>query len=499
MQSPAAPRERQEKGERSFAAGVVCGSVDSVTRVTAIFLAVFGLVVGEASGSPAARALGNAFADVYEKVAPSVVVLEVTKPQGGDDNFDWQSLFGAPGGPRRPRAQESEGSGFVIGADGYILTNAHVIEGADPENGVVARRQDGRRLPLKVVGVDEKTDLAVLKAEVTDLPAVEWGDSDKMRVGEFVCGIGAPFELDYTLTAGVISAKGRSNLTSTVYEDYLQTDAAINPGNSGGPLVDLDGKVIGVNTLINGLNSSLSFAIPAKLARAVSKQLIAGGRVVRPWLGIRIETLADQPALQKVLGLDNGVVVREIFADTPAARSELQPADVVVDVDGEPVASARDLQRAVLNKGIGATVNLKVWRRQEGDYRTVPVQAEELPAAPGTKQAAARSRPFRPPVPGSEAAADPFTAFGLQVQDLPDEVAAEMSLPAGGVIVTHIEPGGPAALAGLQRRDVITAAGDEAVGNSEGLADVLGNLAEGNGAVLLVERQGKETYAILKK
>ena len=462
-------------------------------------LAVLGLVVGEVSGNPAARALGNAFADVYEKVAPSVVVLEVTKPPGADDNFDWQSLFGAPGGPRRPRAEESEGSGFVIGAEGYILTNAHVIEGADPENGVVARRQDGTRLPLKVVGVDEKTDLAVLKADVSDLPAIAWGDSDKVRVGEFVCGIGAPFELDYTLTAGVISAKGRSNLTSTVYEDYLQTDAAINPGNSGGPLVDLDGKVVGVNTLINGLNSSLGFAIPAKLARAVSKQLIAEGRVVRPWLGIRIETLADQPALQKVLGLDNGVVVREIFANTPAARSELQPADVVVDVDGDPVASARDLQRSILNKGIGATVKLKVWRRQEGDYRTVSVQAEELPMAPETKQAAGRPQPFRPPAPGSDGSEDPFAVFGLQVQDLPDEVAAEMSLPAGGVIVTHVEPGGPAALAGLERRDVITAVGEDAVRNNEGLAVALGKLAEGDGAVLLVERQGKKTYAILKK
>jgi S1-C subfamily serine protease len=264
-------------------------------------------------------------------------------------------------------------------------------------------------------------------------------------------------------------------------------------------LVDLDGKVVGVNTLINRMNSSLGFAIPSKLAQVVSQQLIAQGRVVRPWLGIRIETLADQPALQKVLGLDNGVVVREIFADTPAARSELQPADVVVDVDGDPVASARDLQRSILNKGIGATVKLKVWRRQDGDYRTVSVQAEELPAAPETKQAAGRPQPFRPPAPGSDGSEDPFAVFGLQVQDLPDEVAAEMSLPAGGVIVTHVEPGGPAALAGLERRDVITAVGEDAVGNNEGLAAALGKLAEGDGAVLLVERQGKETYAILKK
>ena len=183
-------------------------------RVVLSFLAgTLWAVSAPAAVPSAARALGDAFAGVYEKVAPSVVVLEVNRPGGGDgDNFSWESLFGGPGGPGgppSPRANESEGSGFIIGADGYILTNAHVIEGADPEKGVVARRQDGTRLPLKVVGVDEKTDLAVLKAEAGGLPTVTWGDSDKARVGEFVCGIGAPFELDYTLTVGVISAKGR--------------------------------------------------------------------------------------------------------------------------------------------------------------------------------------------------------------------------------------------------------------------------------------------------
>jgi serine protease Do len=230
------------------------------------------------------RALGNAFADVYEKVAPSVVVLEVSKaPEGaGGDAFGWEFLFRDQGRSRRPQVPESEGSGFIIREDGYILTNAHVIEGAAVEGGVVARRQDGSRLPLRIVGIDDKTDLAVLQADVKGLPAIEWGDSDKVRVGDFVCGIGAPFELDYTLTAGIISAKGRSNLTSTVYEDYLQTDAAINPGNSGGPLCDLDGRVIGVNTLINGLSRGLSFAIPSRLARSVSDELIETGRVVRP-------------------------------------------------------------------------------------------------------------------------------------------------------------------------------------------------------------------------
>ncbi len=464
-----------------------------------LFYAALVTAAGPAMASSAVRALGNAFAGIYETVAPTVVVLEVSKPGRNEENFSWESLFGNPGMDPRSRESESEGSGFIIREDGYILTNAHVVEGADPEKGIVARRHDGTRLPLTVVGVDDKTDLAVLKAEADGLPVVAWGDSDKARVGEFVCVIGAPWELDYTLTVGVLSAKGRSNLTSTVYEDYLQTDAAINPGNSGGPLLDLDGKVIGVNTLINGLSRGLGFAIPSNLARSVSEELIAAGRVVRPWLGIRIETLAEQPALQKMLGLDNGVVVREIFADTPASRSDLQPADVVVDVDGKPVASARDLQRSILGKDIGQMVKLKVWRRQDGAYRTVSVKAEELPAAPAEELASSRPAPFRPPAPDSEEAGDVWSTLGLEVQDLPEDVAKEMSLPAGGVIVTNVQPGSPAAMAGLERRDVITAAADETVKNKTELASVLAKMPSDEGAVLLIERKGKQTYAILKR
>ncbi|MEX1009929.1 MAG: trypsin-like peptidase domain-containing protein [Chthoniobacterales bacterium] len=465
-------------------------------RATFILLTALCWSATASASSSAARALGDAFAGVYERVAPSVVVLEVRKPGGGDD-VSWESLFGGAPGSERPRGNESEGSGFIIGSDGYILTNAHVIEGADPEKGVVARRQDGTRLAVKVVGVDEKTDLAVLKAEASGLPVATWGDSDKARVGEFVCGIGAPFELDYTLTVGVISAKGRSNLTSTVYEDYLQTDAAINPGNSGGPLVDLDGKVIGVNTLINGLSRGLGFAIPANLARQVSEALIAQGRVVRPWLGIRIETLGEKPSLQEMLGVDQGVVVREIFADTPASRSELEPADVVVDVDGQEVRSARDLQLTILGKTIGQEVKLKVWRRKDSSFRTVSVKAEELPPAPAMVSAGRRPAPFRPPASGPDGAEAPLGPLGLQVQSLPDDVAKEMSLPAGGVIVTHVEPGSPADMAGLQRRDVITAVGDQTVKDAEAFGAALQKISGEEGAVLLVERKGKKTYAIL--
>ena len=445
------------------------------------------------------RALGDAFAGVYEKVAPSVVVLEVSRDDAGNaaDAFAWQFLFRDEDAPRGPQAEESEGSGFVIRADGYILTNAHVVEGADPDKGVVARRQDGTRLPLKVVGVDDKTDLAVLKAEAAGLPAIEWGDSNAIRVGEFVCGIGAPFELDFTLTAGVISAKGRSNLTSTVYEDYLQTDAAINPGNSGGPLCDLDGRVVGVNTLINGLSRGLSFAIPSRLARMVSEELIANGRVVRPWLGIRIETLSEEPDLQRMLGREQGVVVRTIEPGAPAARSKLQPADVVVEVDGEPVASARELQQAILRKKVGQTVNLKVWRRGAGgsDFTTVGVVTEELPQNP---LAAARGmRGNRPP--SEDGATQGSLPLGLEVEDLSDEVARALRIESGGVIVTNVEEGSEAETAGVRRRDVITAVGPVAVQNEAAFDKALAEWPEGEPAVLHLERDGKKTYAILKR
>ena len=480
-----------------------CDPCVRVGVVTHRFLTLIGCLLlsapaGLASDAASLRALGGAFAGVYEKVVPSVVVLEVSRDDDGEvDAFAWQFLFRDEDTPRGPRAQESEGSGFIIREDGYILTNAHVIEGADPEKGVVARRQDGSRLPLKVVGVDEKTDLAVLKADATGLPAVEWGDSDAIRVGEFVCGIGAPFELDFTLTAGVISAKGRSNLTSTVYEDYLQTDAAINPGNSGGPLCDLDGRVIGVNTLINGLSRGLSFAIPSRLARSVSEELIANGRVVRPWLGIRIQTLSEEPDLQRMFGRDQGVVVQTIEPGAPASRSKLRPADIVVAVDGESVASARELQQAILRKKVGQTVALKVWRRGAGagDFMTVDVTTEELPKNP---RLAALDRSRDRPTDGEDEGSSNLP-LGLEVEDMSEDVARTLGIESGGVIVTNVEEGSEAQTAGLRRRDVITAIGSVPVRDKASFGQALAEWPAGEPAVLHVERDGKKTYAILKR
>jgi serine protease Do len=455
-------------------------------------LTAFGRAEDPASKA-SVRALGNAFASVYEKVAPSVVVLEVTKEEDATsaNAAVWDLLFPGQQEPEsQPRPEESEGSGFIIREDGYILTNAHVVEDADPERGVVARTKDGKRWPLTIVGVDDKTDLAVLKAEAKGLPAIEWGDSDKMRIGEFVCGIGAPFELDYTLTVGVLSAKGRSNLTDTIYEDYLQTDAAINPGNSGGPLCDLDGRVVGVNTLINGLSRGLSFAIPAKLAREVTTELITNGRVVRPWLGVRISTLGEEPDLQRLMGIEKGVLVKTVEPDAPASRSELRPTDVIVAIDGTEVETARDLQKAILGKKVGQKVDLKVWRRNARDssFRQVSVTTGQLPDSPFETRRKMSAAPI-PQLPKRDDADKTGSAFwGLEMQKT-DE----------GARVVEVDPGSPAAVAGVEPGDLITGTGADSVTDEASFLKAMEKIGRDEAAVLMIERDGKKSYAILKR
>src|SRR5438876_1299098 len=287
-------------------------------------------------GKDVVHQLNNAFAKVFETVAPSVVIIEISKKNDGGESSPLDDLFfqGPPDensqrrNPNDLRPIQSEGSGFIVRPDGYIFTNFHVVEGADK---IDVKLRDGRDFAAKVVGTDEKTDIAVIKIDAKDLPVVQLGDSDAVRVGQFAFAIGAPFKLDYTFTYGVVSGKGRSKLLQTggySISDYLQTDASINPGNSGGPLCDIDGKVIGMNTLINGMNRGLGFAIPINMAKEIGAELVAGRKIVRPWLGIRIETLGDDPTIRDLFkGADKGVVVRTIEADAPASKSDLRPFD----------------------------------------------------------------------------------------------------------------------------------------------------------------------------
>src|SRR5678815_2722412 len=381
------------------------------------------------AGKDVVHQLNNAFAKVFESVAPGVVIIETSKKSEASDTSPLDDLFfqGPPDdnrtrrNPGAPRAVQSEGSGFIVRPDGYIITNFHVIEDADK---IDVKLQDGREFPGRVVGSDERTDIAVVKIEGKDLPVVQLGDSDAVRVGQFAFAIGAPFKLDYTFTYGVISGKGRSKLFQTgaySISDYLQTDASINPGNSGGPLCDIDGKVIGMNTLINGMNRGLGFAIPVNMAKEIGTELIAGHKILRPWLGIRIETLGDDPTIRDLFkGADKGVVVRTIEADAPASKSDLRPFDVITHVDGTPIDSDSQLQHEILKKKIGQSVQLSVWRK--GQTIKVPIKTGELP---NEIAQASNALPIQPPKPTQEN----IGKFGLQVQELTKDVAERLRLP----------------------------------------------------------------------
>lgn len=436
--------------------------------------------------------IDEGFVKLFERVAPSVVIVEVVKETAQDEEDRGLDFFfrNAPGidpgqrfkMPQQPK--QSEGSGFIIRQDGYILTNHHVV--ADAQK-VKVKFKDGQIRAAKVVGSDDKTDIAVLKLEGKldglGFQVAQLGDSDAVKVGQLVCAIGVPYNLEYSFTCGWVSAKGRSNLGSTTYEDYIQTDAFINPGNSGGPLLDVDGKVVGMNTLINGIGRGLAFAIPSNMLREVSDQLIADGKITRPYLGIRIETLGESNSLREHLkGVDKGVVVNTIEPDAPAFKSELRPADVITKVDGIEVGSAKELQREVLKKKIGQSINLSVWRN--GKTMDIKVATGKMPGEE-LKTVAKTGK------------LDGTVAAGLQLQDVTKELASQMGLKSvTGALVADVESGSAAAEADVQRGDVITEVNQKPVANAEECRKAL---QEGKGGLLFIERKGRKTYTVIKE
>lgn len=438
----------------------------------------------ESHAGSLARQLNEAFAEVYERVAPAVVVIEVqgeaviaNVPSG------LQFFFRAPDGSAiKPRPEQ--GSGFIISPDGLILTNNHVVQSGETGK-ITVTLKDGREFPAQLVGRDEKSDLAVLRIEADNLPSVELGDSDAVRVGEFAFAIGAPFDLPYTFTVGVVSAKGRTDLTySPDYEEYIQTDASINPGNSGGPLVDLDGRVIGVNTLISGMNRGLGFAIPINIARGISGQLITQGRVSRPWLGIGIVGIEEDPQTRELFPeIDSGVLVQSIQPRAPAFRSELQAGDVILKVDDRPVALARDLQREILSKEVGDRVQLTVWRN--GSTRQIDVQTGEQP----DQLIRASNRPL--PIPNEPSQRPPQSdapPFGLILEDM----------RGGGVRVVDVLRGSPGEAAGLLPGDIISEAAGEEIRSVADFWDLIDESAIERGLMVLIQRRGETTFGILK-
>jgi serine protease Do len=411
---------------------------------------------------PIARDLGghNSFAPVVKKVNPGVVKVSVTtKAHNQNMSFNgngvpgmedfFHRFFGeqAPGQmPRRnsmvPR-QMGIGSGVIVTKDGYILTNNHVVDGADE---VKVSLQDGRELTAKVIGRDPKSDVAVIKIDANDLPTVAMADSDKVEVGDVVLAIGNPFGIGQTVTTGIVSATGRGGNLGLDYEDFIQTDAAINPGNSGGALVDTEGRLVGINTAIysrSGGNQGIGFAIPTNLARDVMDSLIKDGKVTRGYLGVIIQDV--NPALAKEFKLKNttGALVGDVTPKSPAEKAGLKSGDVILDFDGKKVTDSRHLKLEVGRTRPGETVPVKVLR--DGVTKSLEVTVNELPGDDQVAKNDAKNHD------------DTGTLNGVAVADLDSGARQQFNLPTGvkGVVVTEVDPNSPAAEAGLKAGDVI--------------------------------------------
>ena len=430
-------------------------------------------------------------ADLVEKQGPAVVNISTTKlvkrqaegfPFVIPDEEDMQEFFrrffppGGHGGPMQEIPARGSGSGFIVSNDGYILTNAHVVKGADE---VVVKLIDKRNFTAKVVGTDTRTDVAVIKITANNLPTVKLGDPTRLRVGEAVAAIGSPFGFENSVTAGIVSAKGRS-LPAENYVPYIQTDVPINPGNSGGPLFNMKGEVVGINSQIysrSGGYQGVSFAIPIDVAMEVVDQLKSGGKVSRGWLGVVIqEVTAD---LAESFGLDQprGALVSQVQEDSPAQKAGLQASDVILAFNGKTVESSSDLPRMVGLAKPGTSVPLQVWRK--GKTQQLSVVLGELPAE--DKLAGKSSKAF--------------SRGGLALTELSAEQRSALELDHGLLVEDST---GDAARAGIRVGDIILAVNNSKVATVEAFRKAIAAVPAGKSAAILVRRGDGSLYIPLK-
>ncbi len=445
------------------------------------------------------------FAPIVEKVSPSVVTIATSKLQKRNRNpyFNdpmFRRYFGLPdedsgdednakpqkGGGKKRLERAGLGSGVVVAPDGYILTNNHVVDGADEI--IVTIGKDKHEYKATKIGNDPATDVAVLKIDATNLPSVTFTDSDKVRVGDVVIAVGNPFGLTQTVTMGIVSALGRKgiersqNPTDAHYENFIQTDASINPGNSGGALVDAEGRLVGINTAIfsmTGGNQGIGFAVPGNLARGVMESLIKTGKVSRGFLGIKLQDLSEDLAKQFKMEGTSGALVAQVFDKTPAEKAGLQSGDVVVEVGGKKIEGSTELQMTIASMAPGSKAELKVMR--DGKGKNFTVELGELPTGKGLLA----NEPAK--------AADPDVLDGVTVGDIDVEARKKFEIPEGtkGVVIAEIDPESPSAEAGLKVGDVIL----EAKGEHEAKSEVLTNSKQ---AVDLSEKLKKEKKVLLR-
>ena len=435
------------------------------------------------------------FVELAKKLKPTVVNIRTTKnikprqhahrPQLRQNPFNnfFDDFFGhyfdeMP--QQRPHREQSLGTGFIISDEGYILTNNHVVNGADE---VMVKLADGREFKGEIKGSDEKLDLALVKiSEKEKLPVAELGDSDRLEVGEWVMAIGNPFGLAQTVTAGIVSAKGRV-IGSGPYDDYIQTDASINPGNSGGPLFNVDGKVIGINTAIISGGQGIGFAIPINMAKDVVVQLRDKGKVTRGYLGIHFQPLTADLAKSFGLDTDKGALVASVEKDTPAEKAGLKAGDIILEYDGRPINEGNELPRYVAVTPVDKTVKLAIFR--DGKRQEVAVTIARM------KEGATLA--------GADSVIE-SQSIGIEVQELTRELASRMGIKdAKGLVVSEVKPGSPAEDAGISAGDMIIEFNGQRPDTLEQYNAVAARLKKGDVARLLLKRSDGAIYYVAVK
>jgi serine protease Do len=452
-------------------------------------------------GNPADRPLttlrdfNQAFVDIAKAVNPTVVTVfteKVYKVRGLPSPFfgsPFEDFFGEFFGrpySRQPQPEEREfrqqglGSGVIVSTDGYILTNNHVIDDADT---VYVRLMDDKTVPAKIVGADPKTDIALLKVEEKNLPAIKMGDSDKLQVGEWVLAIGSPMSpnLAHTVTSGIVSAKGRSNVGLADYEDFIQTDAAINPGNSGGALINLDGELVGINTAIatrSGGFQGIGFAVPVNMAKFVMESLIKHGTVVRGYLGVYIQDIDETMAKAMKLPGTEGALVSDVTEDSPAAKAGIKQGDVILEMNGEKVKSTTQLRNTIAATMPGTEIKLKIWR--DGKEKTIEVKLGKLESDKTTPETEEKLE----------------SLFGFKVKPFNSELAEKYQIEGkrSGVVVTEVKPGSNAARAGLREGDLIVAINRNKIKSLEDFNKAVEPLKKGDAVLLQIVRQNRNFF-----
>jgi serine protease Do len=442
-----------------------------------------------------ARSLGQAFVEVAKKVQPAVVNITTEKTVNvrpwerfGDDFFKgspFEDFFKGFGFSPREKEKEyrqkqrSGGSGVIVDKEGYVLTNNHVIEGADK---VKIRLNDGREFTATVKGQDKRTDLAVLQIKSKDLPSAALGDSDKLEVGEWAIAIGSPFGLEHTVTVGVISAKGRSGLGTGTYEDFIQTDASINPGNSGGPLLNIDGEVIGINAMIIQPGTGIGFAIPINMAKEILNDLIKEGKVTRPWLGISAQDLTPEMMEHFKTKEKDGALVGQVYPGTGAEKAGLASGDIIKSVDDKPIKNVNELVREILKKKVGQKVKLSVIR--DGKPMNLEVTTS--------------TQPDRPEMAKESEMED---KLGAKVQELTPQLASQYGISGvkRGVVVIAVENGTLADDVGLQEGDVILEINRKKIESLKDFDKAVKDVNPDKGILFHVHRKGSSFYLTFKK